>query len=100
MCWITCAYRHDAFMQQVPAGYYTKHDYNKLYQQFFPFGDPFPFAQLMFNLFDFDRNGKLEFHEFMHALSITTRGKLDEKLKCSISRLLVLCALHSCVGTC
>ena len=63
-------------------GYLTKHDFQRLYQQFFPFGQVEPFAQIMFNMFDINRNGKLEFYEYTLALSITTRGKFTEKLKC------------------
>lgn len=34
----------------------------------------------MFNMYDLDRNGRIEFPEFITALSIAARGKFDEKL--------------------
>jgi neuronal calcium sensor 1 len=69
-------------MKEYPPGYLTKQDFERLYAQFFPFGDAGPFSQMMFNMFDVNRNGKLEFYEYTLALSITTRGKFMEKVKC------------------
>ena len=68
--------------QQSNQAYWTKHDMNRLYAQFFPFGNPLPFSQIMFNMYDLDRNGKIEFHEFILSLSVVARGKFDEKLIC------------------
>lgn len=75
-------YWYDGFMKEYPLGFLTKHDFLRLYHQFFPFGEPEAFAQIMFNMFDVNRNGKLEFYEYTLALSITTRGKFCEKLEC------------------
>lgn len=36
--------------------------------QFFPFGDPAPFASYVFNVFDSNRDGIVNFQEFMIAL--------------------------------
>lgn len=72
--------RYQGFLSEAPSGYLTKHDINRMYSQFFPFGDSLPFAQLLFNMFDEDRDGRLDFGEFVRAMSVATRGKFMEKL--------------------
>ncbi|ADV23457.1 calcium-binding protein NCS-1 [Cryptococcus gattii Ru294] len=60
--------QYKGFLKDCPSGQLNKEEFKKIYRQFFPFGDPSQFADYVFN-------------EFICALSVTSRGRLDEKLK-------------------
>jgi Ca2+-binding EF-hand superfamily protein len=68
-----------------PEGRLDKKDFGKIYTQFFPFGDPGEFANYVFDVFDENKNGYIDFKEFICALSATSRGSLEEKLRCRSS---------------
>ena len=58
---------------------------DRIYQQFFPEGNPSQFASHVFKNFDQNANGRITLKEFIVALSVTSKGTLDEKLDWAFS---------------
>ncbi|KAF6039633.1 ncs-3 [Bugula neritina] len=71
---------HGHFVKECPKGRLGKVEFQDIYSHVFPLGNPEKFSGFVFNVFDKNGDGTISFQEFIMALSITSRGNVDEKL--------------------
>ncbi|EGF83159.1 hypothetical protein BATDEDRAFT_84696 [Batrachochytrium dendrobatidis JAM81] len=76
---------HRGFLKDCPRGSLDKKDFQKIFKQYFPFGDSSKYAGYVFRLMDLDGNGELDFVEFMTALSVSARGDIEDRLSWSFA---------------
>ncbi|KAL3319488.1 hypothetical protein Ciccas_001855 [Cichlidogyrus casuarinus] len=72
---------HTNFLKDCPSGIITITDFERIFVNFFPYGDVDLFAKSLFNLFDLNHDNVIDFQEFMIALNITSKGSYQEKLE-------------------
>ena len=56
-------------------------DFNMIYSQYFPNGDPSAFAAYVFKCFDTDNDGKVSFSEFLLTLNTTAKSSQQDQIK-------------------
>ncbi|XP_009707302.1 PREDICTED: guanylyl cyclase-activating protein 3 [Cariama cristata] len=72
---------YSKFMRECPSGLLSLHEFKKLLglRGLDPQGDTY--IKRVFDIFDLNKDGFIDFLEFIAAINLVIRGKIDQKLK-------------------
>merc|ERR1712218_171243 len=73
------------FMKDCPQGKLSPPMFIKIYSKCFPGGNAEEFCTHVFRTFDSDKNGTIDFKEFLLAIDVTSSGSPEEKLNWAFS---------------
>ena len=71
---------YKGFMSDCPDGKLNTTAFMKIYSKCFPAGNATEFCDHVFRTFDSDKNGFIDFKEFLLAIDVTSSGSPEEKL--------------------
>ena len=69
------------FQKHCPKGILTVGKFKNLYASFFPDGDSDSFAECVYRSMDKNLDGKVDFQEFTHMLSVSKKGTPEERMR-------------------
>jgi len=71
---------YKGFKQDCPDGHLTREAFMKIYSKCFTGGSAQDFCDHVFRTFDSDKNGFIDFKEFLLAIDVTSSGTPEQKL--------------------
>ena len=72
---------YKGFKKDCPDGHLTQTKFTAIFKVFFPNGNSEQFVDHFFRTIDADKNGYIDFREFLLAMDIISAGSHEEKLK-------------------
>ena len=72
---------YDNFRQDCPNERFTQEQFIDMYQSFFPSGNVREFCEQVFRTFDTDKDGFINFKEFLFGMHVTSAETPEEKLR-------------------
>merc|ERR1712156_1045891 len=76
---------YKGFKQDCPDGKLDPNAFMKIYSKVLPMGNASEFCDHVFRTFDTDKNGYIDFKEFLLAIDVTSSGSPEEKLNWAFS---------------